>query len=48
MEHQDVTDQLEAQIRENLYKLQGSRAKAPMKPAAKAIDVSADDFDDED
>lgn len=48
IEHPEVTDQLEAQIRENLYKLQGSRAKAPIKPADKPVDVSADDFNDED
>ena len=48
IEDPEVTDQLEAQIRENLYKLQGSRAKAPIKPADKPVDVSADDFNDED
>ena len=40
-------EQLEKDIRENLYKLQGSHAKAALKPASKPVDVSAEDFDDE-
>jgi len=43
----DVADDVEAAIRENLWKLQGSRAKPPVQPAGKGVDVSADDFDDE-
>ena len=48
IEHPEVTEKLEREIRENFYKLQGTRAKAPMKPAARPVDVSADDFNDED
>ncbi|MBE6954971.1 MAG: recombinase RecA [Ruminococcaceae bacterium] len=43
----DVADAVEAAIRENLWKLQGSRAKPPVQPAGKGVDISADDFDDE-
>jgi len=46
-EHPEVAEQVEAAIRENLWKLQGSRAKAPAQAAGKGVDVSADDFDDE-
>jgi len=45
-EHPDVADKVEAEIRENFYKLQSSHAHAAMKPAEKAVDVSAEDFDD--
>ena len=48
IEHPDVSDKLEQGIRDNFYKLQGSRARTPIRPAAKPVDVSADDFDDED
>ncbi len=48
IEHPEVTEKLEREIRENFYKLQGTRAKTPMKPAARPVDVSADDFNDED
>ena len=41
----DVADRLEAQIRENLY-AQSSRPRA--RAAERAVDVSADDFNDED
>ena len=36
-------------MRENLYKLQGGRAKPPVpaKPAAKAVSVEANDFHDD-
>ena len=43
-ENPEVADRVEEQIRENLYN-QSSRSRA--KPAEKAVDVSADDFDDE-
>ena len=48
MEHPDVTAKLEQAIRENFYLLQGSRARPVIRPAAKPVDVSADDFNDED
>ena len=47
MENPEVADRIEAQVRANMWKLQGSRAKPPAAPAAKPVDVSADDFSDE-
>ena len=47
MENPEVADRIEAQVRDNMWKLQGSRAKPPAAPAAKPVDVSADDFSDE-
>ena len=38
---------IEQEVRENMWKLQGSRAKPPIAPASKAVNVSADDFNDE-
>ena len=46
-EHPDVADRFEQEVRENMWKLQGSRAKPPIAPASKAVNVSADDFNDE-
>ena len=46
-EHPDVADRIEQEVRDNMWKLQGSRAKLPIAPAAKAVNVSADDFNDE-
>ncbi len=48
----DVADQIEKDIRENAYKLMSNykpeaEAVAAAKPAAKAVDVSAEDFADE-
>ena len=43
-----LMDQLEEQIRENLYKLQNGKSKTPAKAADKPVSVSADDFSDED
>ena len=43
----EIADQVEAQVRENLWKLQGG-AKAPAKAAERPVAISADDFDDED
>ena len=42
-----MADRIEQEVRDNMWKLQGSRAKPPIAPAAKAVNVSADDFDDE-
>ena len=42
----DIAETVEAQVRENLWKLSGT--KAPAKAADRPIAVSADDFDDED
>ncbi len=44
----EVADKLEADIRENAYKLMPSQAKAAAKAAGRAVDVSAEDFEDED
>ena len=44
----DIAQQVEAKVRENMWKLQGGAAKAPARPAERAITVNADDFDDED
>ena len=46
-EHPDVADRIEQEVRENMWKLQCSRAKPPIAPASKAVNVSADDFNDE-
>ena len=43
----EIAQQVEAQVRENLWKMQGG-AKAPAKAAERPIAISADDFDDED
>ena len=46
----DIADQVEAQVRENLYKLNGGKARGPaaaVKPASKAVSVEADDFNDD-
>ena len=46
--HPDIAEKVEAQVREILWKLNGSAAKAPAKAAERAVAVSADDFNDED
>ena len=44
----DIADRVEAQVRENLYKLTGAKPKgAAAKAAAKAVSVDAEDFDDD-
>ena len=47
MENPETAQRIETQVRENMWKLQGSRAKPPAAPAAKPVDISADDFSDE-
>ena len=44
----DVAEQVEAQVRENLWKISGGTPKAPARAAERPVAVSADDFDDED
>ena len=44
----DIAAQVEAQVRENLWKLNAGTPKPAAKAAEKAVAVSADDFDDED
>ena len=46
-EHPEVMESIEAQIREKLYTRKAPAAKTAAQPAAKAVDVSADDFDDD-
>ena len=48
MANPEIAAQVEAQVRENLWRLNGGTPKAPAKAAEKAVAVSADDFDDED
>ena len=43
----DIAEKVEAQVRENLWKLSGA-AKAPARPAERPVAISADDFNDED
>ena len=47
-ENPEVADGLEAAIRQNFFKLMGSQSQVAAKAAGRAVDVSADDFDDED
>ena len=44
----DIAAQVEAQVRENLWKMNAGAPKPAAKAAEKAVAVSADDFDDED
>ena len=44
----DIASQLEADIRKNFDKLLSNQARAAAKAAGRAVDVSADDFDDAD
>ena len=46
IQNPDKADELEAQIRENSYKLLSPQALKAAKAAGRAIDISADDFDD--
>ena len=43
----EVCDQLEEEIRKNSYKLMSNQSKVAAKAAGRAVDVSAEDFDDE-
>ena len=44
----EVCDRLEADIRKNSYKLMSSQARAAARAAGRAVDVSAEDFEDAD
>ena len=46
LENPEIRDQLEADIRKNFDKLMSNQARAAAKAAGRAVDVSADDFDD--
>ena len=47
-DHPEEADKLEAAVRENFHKLMGAQSRTAAKAAGRAVDVSADDFDDED
>ena len=44
----EIAERVEAQVRENLMKMNAAAPKAAAKAAERAVQVSADDFDDED
>ena len=44
----EIAARVEAEVRENLWKLTGGAPKAPAQAAQKAVNVTADDFSDED
>ena len=44
----EVADGLEAAIRRDFFKLMGAQSQIAAKAAGRAVDVSADDFEDED
>jgi recombination protein RecA len=44
----DIAEQVEAQVRENMFKLMSAEPKATAKAAERPVAVSADDFSDED
>ena len=48
MNNPEIAEEVEAQVRERLMKLNTAAPKAPAKAAEKAVSISADDFDDED
>ena len=48
LERPEVAQQVEAQVRENLWKITGSTPKAPARAAENPVAVTADDFSDED
>ena len=45
-ENPEIAEQVEAQVRENLWKMNNGGAKAPARAAERPVAVSADDFDD--
>ena len=48
MNNPEIAEKVEAQVRENLMKMNAAAPRAAAKAAEKAVAVSADDFDDED
>ena len=46
LENPEIRDQLEADIRRNFDKLMSNQSRVAAKAAGRAVDVSADDFDD--
>ena len=47
-DHPDEADALEANIRRDFHKLMSNQSKVAARAAGRAVDVSADDFDDAD
>ena len=47
-DHPEIAEDLEAAIRRDFYKLMSSQSKIANDSAGRAVDVSAEDFDDED
>ena len=45
-ENPEIREKLEADIRKNFDKLMSNQSRAAAKAAGRAVDVSADDFDD--
>ena len=48
MDHPDQCDAVEQEIRKNFHKLMSNQSKVAARAAGRAVDVSADDFDDAD
>ena len=48
MNNPEIAERVEAQVRENLMNMTAAATKPAAKAAAKAVQISADDFDDED
>ena len=48
LDHPEGADKLEADIRKNFDKLMSNQSRIAAKAAGRAVDVSADDFDDAD
>lgn len=44
--HPEIADELEAKVRAHLAEVQNQRTKPAAKPAGKAVDISAEDFDE--
>ena len=45
-DHPELADELEKKVREHLAELQSARSRKPAAPATKAVDISAEDFDE--
>ena len=45
-EHPELAGELEKKVREHLAELQSARSRKPTAPATKAVDISAEDFDE--
>ena len=45
-ENPDLAEQIEAEVRANAFKLMSKQAQIAAKAAGRAVDISADDFED--